>query len=211
MFPCFDGNLHNGLQTLRRKVNSDNRKRGAVASTDVSSMRCRVGARGTWENEPTTSNETKRLPGGEGVQKSVSVNSIEFFTEREDWKLVIHLSRISRYLVSLYVSEEIKDTASRIKKCFENVSISYRFANFCLLYSRRVLDHHMPWGSRPRHRLSTRVFCMSPSFCLHQGGGVGLFSETVVNLLAEASCIRAAWSASCGLKAMGHIIWAKST
>jgi len=51
---------------------------------------------------------------------------------------------------------------------------------------------------------------MTPLFLFASGEGVGLFSEEVVHLLAAPSCIWAAWSAICGLKAMGRAIWANS-
>ena len=49
-----------------------------------------------------------------------------------------------------------------------------------------------------------------PTLFVCPGEDVDLIFEGLVNLMAAPSCIRAALSASCGLKAMRRIIWANS-
>ena len=61
----------------------------------------------------------------------------------------------------------------------------------------------------PRLHQSTGAFFIS-LFLFAPGRSVGLFFEGVVHLLAAPSCIRAAWSAICGLKAMQRTIQANS-
>ena len=53
------------------------------------------------------------------------------------------------------------------------------------------------------------LFCMILSLCLHKGEMWACFRGSGTPT-SSPSCIRTAWSASCGLKAIGRTIWANS-
>ena len=69
-----------------------------------------MGARGAFVNKLAPSKEQSMESGQVLKSKILSHSSFEFLIEYPDWKSVFSVNHMFKYFVSLYVSDEMKET-----------------------------------------------------------------------------------------------------